>query len=78
VSPRVACADGVELLIEYLEGALAPATREALETHVLACPRCVAFIESYRATPRILRDATAAELPRGLAHSLQRFLASRR
>jgi anti-sigma factor RsiW len=74
----VACADGVERLMEYLEGTVSPAEREALEAHVAGCPRCVAFIESYRSTPRILRAATAAELPEDVAQSLRRFLASRR
>ena len=74
---RVACADGVELLMDYLEGVLAAAEREAVEAHVAGCPRCVAFIESYRQTPRILRAATAAELPEDLAESLHRFIASR-
>jgi hypothetical protein len=49
----------------------------ALTAHVAGCPRCVAFVESYRATPRILRSATAAELPGDLAASLRRFLAER-
>ena len=56
---RPACVDGVELLMEYLEGAVSAADREALEAHVEGCPRCVAFIESYRQTPRILRAAAA-------------------
>lgn len=72
------CVDGVELLMEYLEGTLSQADREALEAHVLGCPRCVAFIESYRQTPRILRAATAAAMPEDLEESLRQFLASRR
>jgi anti-sigma factor RsiW len=75
---RVACADGVEVLMDYLEGMLAPEDREAIESHVSGCPRCVAFVESYRQTPRILRAATAASLPDDLAESLHRFLAARR
>jgi anti-sigma factor RsiW len=75
---RVACVDGVEILMDYLEGALPAADREAVEVHVSGCPRCVAFIESYRQTPRILRAATAAALPDHLAESLRRYLASRR
>jgi anti-sigma factor RsiW len=75
---RLACADGVELLMDYLEGTLPRADREAIEAHMSACPRCVAFVESYRQTPRILRAATAAILPEDLAQSLRRFLASRR
>jgi anti-sigma factor RsiW len=78
MTPRVVCADGAQMLMEYLEGTLAPELIEAIESHVMGCPRCVAFIESYRQTPRILRAATAASLPSDLAESLHRFLASRR
>lgn len=74
----VVCADGVEMLMDYLEGTLAAADRELIEAHVSACPRCAAFVESYREAPRILRAATAAALPEDLADSLRRFLASRR
>jgi anti-sigma factor RsiW len=74
----VACRDGVALLMDYLEDQLPPAERALLEAHVVSCPRCVAFVESYRQTPRILRAATAAALPDDLAESLNRFLASRR
>jgi len=78
MTPRLACVDGVELLMDYLEGALPPADRDAIESHVSGCPRCIAFVESYRQTPRILREATTAALPEDLAESLRRFLASRR
>jgi len=78
MKPSPACLDGVEVLMEYLEGTLRPADREAIDAHVSGCPRCVAFVEGYRQTPRILRAATAAMLPEGLAESLRAFLASRR
>ena len=56
----VVCASGVELLMDYLEGALPEDLRAELEAHVASCPRCTAFVASYRATPRILREATLA------------------
>jgi anti-sigma factor RsiW len=56
--------------MEYMEGALAPDVRAAIEAHVAACPRCEAFIESYRHTPRIVRDATRIEMPDDLEASL--------
>jgi anti-sigma factor RsiW len=76
--PELTCRDGVELLMDYLEGALGSPEREAIEAHVSGCPRCVAFIESYQGTPRILRAATAEAVPPDLAASLRRFLAERR
>jgi anti-sigma factor RsiW len=75
---RVTCASGVELLMEHLEGALPADVSADLEAHVAACPRCTAFVASYRETPRILREATAVALPPDLEESLLAFLRSRR
>jgi anti-sigma factor RsiW len=64
------CQSGVDLLMDYLEGVLAPDVRAAVEQHVAGCPRCLAFVESYRQTPGIFRRATAATLPHDLARKL--------
>jgi anti-sigma factor RsiW len=66
----IVCVSGVELLMEYMEGALSPDVRAAIEAHVAACPRCEAFIASYREMPRIVRDATRIEMPVDLEASL--------
>lgn len=78
MTSQLACRDGVERLMDYLDGVLPEADRQAIEAHVAGYPRCVAFVGSSRVTPRILRAATAAELPEDLAASLRRFLAERR
>jgi hypothetical protein len=39
--------------------------------------RCAAFVASYQATPRILRDATAVTLPADIEASLRAFLRAR-
>jgi len=72
-----ACVSGVELLMDYLEGVLPADVRSAVEAHVSGCPRCVAFIESYRETPRIMREATANAMPEDLQASLLSFLRER-
>ena len=77
MTPRIVCVSGVALLAEYLEGTLPADVRRELEAHVAACPRCTAFVESYRATPRILRQATLAALPADLEASLTAFLRQR-
>lgn len=74
----IVCMSGVELLMEYLEGTLAPDVRTAIEAHVAGCPRCVAFVASYKETPRILRDATTIEMPADLQSSLLAALRSQR
>jgi anti-sigma factor RsiW len=75
---EIVCASGVELLMDYLEGVLSPELRAAVEAHVATCPRCVAFIASYRETPRILREATAKDMPADLPASLLSFLRAQR
>jgi anti-sigma factor RsiW len=74
----IVCADGVALLMDYLEGVLPEGERAALDSHVAGCPRCTAFVWSYRETPRILRAATAAAMPPEARASLGRFVASLR
>jgi anti-sigma factor RsiW len=68
------CQAGVGLLMDYLEGILAPDLQAALEQHVAGCQRCAAFVESYRRTPAILRTATGAALPPDVARRLQAWL----
>jgi anti-sigma factor RsiW len=77
MTARVVCESGVALLMEYLEGTLPASVRRDLDDHVSACPRCIAFVESYRATPRILRQATLAAIPADLDASLTAFLRKR-
>lgn len=75
---QIVCISGVELLMEYLEGTLAPDVRARIDEHVAGCPRCVAFIASYQDAPRILRAATAIELPVDREASLLAALRARR
>jgi anti-sigma factor RsiW len=70
----VACASGVELLMDFIEGVLAADVSAALEAHIAGCERCTAFVASYKTTPRILRDATAVILPADIEASLRAFL----
>ena len=71
------CASGVELLMDYLEGELSAEVRAAIDAHVAGCARCVAFVDTYRATPEILRRATVASLPGDLEAELMRAVRGR-
>jgi anti-sigma factor RsiW len=71
---EIACLTGVELLMDYLEGVLPSDVHAALEAHVAGCGRGAAFVASYCATPRILREATAATLPGEVEASLKNFV----
>jgi len=73
----IRCASGVELLMDFLEGVLPADVSAELEAHVAGCARCAAFVASYQAAPRILREATAATLPPDVEASLHAFLRAR-
>lgn len=78
MTARLTCVDGVDLLMDYLEEVLPGERHAAVDAHLRDCPRCVAFLKSYLATPHILRAATAAQLPAAAVESLHRFLSRRR
>jgi len=73
---ELVCVSGVELLMDYFEGVLSDEMRLAIDAHVASCPKCTAFVASYRATPRILREATETTVPEELQASLKTWLRS--
>ena len=75
---EVSCKTGVELLMDYLEGAVSSDVRTLIESDVDGCQKGTAFIASYLATPRIVREATAAAMPPELQGSLLAFLRAQR
>lgn len=49
------CAEVVDLLTEYEEGALGPFDWFGLKLHLSLCPPCRAFLDSFERTPEVLR-----------------------
>ena len=74
----VRCVSGVDLLADYLEGVLPADVAASLEQHVVGCERCRAFLASYQAMPRILREATDVVLPADLGASLSAWIKNSR
>ena len=44
------CQQAVELVTDYLEGALSRRDRRRFEAHLKACPSCAAYLEQIRTT----------------------------
>jgi anti-sigma factor RsiW len=44
------CRELVELVTDYLEGALPPQQRERFERHLELCPGCATYVEQFRET----------------------------
>ena len=52
----VRCRRIVELVTDYLEGALEPAVHERFEAHLAICPPCVEFVRQIETTLQLLGD----------------------
>ena len=72
------CIDVVELLTDYLEGALDPDTAAAVEAHLDRCPPCVTYLDQLRATVAALGRVGAASLPPESVRELQAAFAGLR
>jgi anti-sigma factor RsiW len=46
----IVCQQAVELVTDYLEGALSRRDRRRFEAHLRACPNCTAYLEQIRLT----------------------------
>jgi anti-sigma factor RsiW len=49
-SRRLVCQQAVELVTDYVEGALSRASRRRLEKHLADCPHCTEYFAQIRAT----------------------------
>jgi len=76
VSDEMACAELVELVTAYLEGALSPEERLRLERHLSACDGCTRYLEQMRTTIRLSGMLTEEAIPvEGRAELLRVFRA---
>jgi len=61
--PRdLACQEVVELVTDYLEGALTTADSQRLETHLAGCPHCTEYLAQIRETIRLAGRLTPEDL----------------
>jgi anti-sigma factor RsiW len=73
----VTCQDAIAILADYLEAALAPEDAAALEAHLADCPACIAYLNTYRKTTALAREAGRLEMPAEMRERLRRFLVAR-
>jgi anti-sigma factor (TIGR02949 family) len=66
----LACAEVVEVVTDYLEGALPAAEARRLERHLDTCPGCNEYLEQMRALAGSLRGLSEESLPAELRDHL--------
>jgi predicted anti-sigma-YlaC factor YlaD len=55
----ISCRELVELVTDYLDGALMPEESKRMDEHLKLCPPCSAYVEQMRTTARLAAAATA-------------------
>ncbi len=58
----IVCQQAVELVTDYLEGALSRRDRRRFEAHLRACPNCTAYLEQIKATIELTGTVEADDL----------------
>lgn len=64
------CEKAVELVTDYLEGALPAAERVRFQAHLAACPHCAEYLAQMRTTLRVLGRIEPEDLDPGARDDL--------
>jgi anti-sigma factor RsiW len=59
---ELVCQEVVELVTDYLEGALTRAQRRRFERHIAGCEHCTEYLEQMRVTIRLTGRLRATDL----------------
>jgi predicted anti-sigma-YlaC factor YlaD len=62
-APPLTCKELVELVTDYLEGALPSADRRRFEEHLTTCPYCRIYLDQMRQTIRALGHLPEEAIP---------------
>ena len=64
------CREMVELVTEYLEGAMSPRERAIFEAHIAVCPGCTSYLDQMRQTIGMVGRLTEDHVPPGAKRDL--------
>jgi anti-sigma factor RsiW len=64
------CREVVELMTDYLEGALSPEDRARFEDHIAGCDGCRAYLEQLRETRKMAGRLASEPVPESLQAEL--------
>jgi anti-sigma factor RsiW len=63
----------LDFLSDYLESVLSPEAVAGLEAHLARCPACVAYLNTYRHTRALTREAMHLTMPEDMKAILRSF-----
>jgi anti-sigma factor RsiW len=74
IAEQLSCQELVELVTDYLDGALPPPDRARFEAHIAECDGCRAYLEQIRATITLTGTLVSEQIdPAAEAALLQAF-----
>lgn len=68
------CKQATSLILDYLTGELDPKTARLFEEHLMVCPDCVSFLNSYKETIKFTRSLSYEDIPSEMKKRIRRFL----
>ncbi len=68
--PGLACRELVEIVTDYLEGALPSGERARVEAHLAECPGCTVYVEQMRETIRLTGRLGEDDVPEPVREAL--------
>ena len=74
----IVCQEWVEMVTDYLEGALPPRLQSAVERHLADCPHCREYLEQMRRTIVVSRHLRDDDVPPDVVDALARAFADYR
>jgi anti-sigma factor RsiW len=74
----IVCQEWVEMVTDYLEGALPPRLQKAVAEHLAACPHCREYLEQMRRTIALSHELQVEEVPAEVVDALARAFADYR
>jgi anti-sigma factor RsiW len=74
----IVCQEWVEMVTDYLEGALPPRLQAAAARHLAACPHCTEYLEQMRRTIALSQELQVDHVPPDVVDALTRAFADYR
>ena len=71
------CKQITDLVLNYLNDELSPATKRAFQRHLRICPDCVNFLNTYKKTITVSRSVAIDEIPQRVRDNILTFLRKR-
>ena len=71
------CEQVTQLLSDYIDGELAGRDKQSLDLHVMACPDCLRYLETFRETHKLVGEIRYEEIPSDFRKLLHTVLSER-